>query len=61
MNQVSDTQNFDEMIIEIEWKNNLMGAEFKIKTQNLLNSKELFRQIHSPEKYSRVARVLRTA
>ena len=38
-----------------------MGAEFKIKIKkNILNSKELLKQIHSPEKYSRVAKVIRT-
>ncbi len=33
MSHVSVTQNFDETIIEIEWKNDLMGAEFKIKME----------------------------
>ena len=31
MSQVSVTQDFDKMIMEIEWKNELIGAEFKIK------------------------------
>ena len=48
MSQVSVTQNFDEMIIEIEWK-------------NLSNSEELLKQIYSSDKYSRGARILRTA
>ena len=61
MSQVLVTHNFDEMIIRIEWKNEPMGTEFKIKIKNILNSKELLKQIHSQEKYSRVARVLRTA
>ncbi len=33
MSQVSVTQIFDETIIEIELKNDLMGAEFKIKME----------------------------
>jgi hypothetical protein len=34
--QVSVPQNFDKMIIETEWKNDLLGAKFKIKIQKPL-------------------------
>jgi hypothetical protein len=45
------------MIIGIEWKMILIDVEFKIKTKNLWNSIEFLKEIHSQEKYNRVATI----
>jgi hypothetical protein len=49
MSQLSVIQNLDEMI---KWV-----PSSKLKGKNLINSKELLKQIRSEEKYNRVGRV----